>query len=111
MEKFNSEVVRVIHEPGNATRYEAIGVKLPFPGEDGQWLVSFPQFGTAYFFRAGAYVAYGYLKEKMGKNRLGSDIPEVDLHEMCKVVARIVGGTHNAATDATGRIPALRIAR
>ena len=107
----NSEVVRVIHEPGNATRYEAIGVKLPFSDADGQWLISFPQFGTTYYFQPGAHVSFGYLREKMGKNRLGHDIPEVDLHEMCKIVARIVGGTHAAATDATGRIPVLRIAR
>lgn len=101
-------VVHVEHEPGNGTRYEAVGVFIP---EQAKWLIAFPLFGTAYYFNSGSYVAASYVEEKLGKTSRGHEVTLVDLHEMVKLIAKIVGGQHDAETDDTGRFRHLKIAQ
>jgi len=107
------DFVRVVHQPGNGTRYEAIGVRMPdqFPDVGGAWLVSFPLLGLAHYFRPKGFLAVGYVAEKFKYDRNGLAVGEVDLNEMTKVITTITGGTHNAATNAQGYIPHLRVAQ
>jgi hypothetical protein len=107
--RIGEDFVRLIHQPGNGTRYEAIGVRLPFREYDGQWLVSFPLLGISHVFQYGGFLAFSYMREKMGFDRRGLGIPEVDLHEMIKLVAIITNKAHNAATDENGRMPSVRL--
>lgn len=107
---------RVVHQPGNGTRYEAIGVKMPkgIPDLDSCWLIYFPLIGAAHCFRSGAYTTVGYVREKFEFNTKGVRMNEVDLHEMTKCISIITGGKHNAATDSKGCFPSdyiLRIAQ
>jgi len=111
--KYGDTVVRIIHQPGNGTRYEAVGVKMPddFPGNEGAWLVSFPLNGTSNFFKADGFLAVSYVAEKLSHQRSGGKVADVDLHEMTKCICMITGRTHNADTDEQGEMPVLRIAR
>jgi len=112
VEKFGN-TVRVIHQPGNGTRYEAVGVKMPkdFPEQGGAWLVAFPLLGVSHFFRAGNFLAVSYVAEKLAYCRNGTKNCEVDLHEMTKVITTITGGKNNADTTDEGYLPTLRIAQ
>lgn len=103
----------VVHEPGNGTRYEAVGVKLPagVPEYGGMWLVSFPLIGASYLFSPGNYLSVGYVAEKLQYQRNGLKVGDVDLHEMTKCITIITGGRNNAATDDGGRFPLAQIAR
>lgn len=85
-------VVRVIHEPGNGTRYEAIGVQLPYDEEC--WLVSFPELGPSYYFRRGSHVMPYYVAEKMGVDRRGLRISDADINEMAVVISKITAISH-----------------
>ena len=105
------DTVRIKHEPGNGTHYEVIGTRLPFTDADDNWLVAFPLEGGCYYFRQGSCVTVSYVAEKIGKNRRGNEISIVDLHEMTKLIAQVVGGTHDAETDTRGNLNHLRIAR
>jgi hypothetical protein len=106
------DFVKVVHQPGNGTRYEAVGVKMPdqFQSIGGSWLVSFPLLGTAHYFREKGFLAVAYVAEKFKYDRCGLAVGEVDLHEMTKVITTITGGTNNADTNAKGYFPHLRIA-
>ena len=97
--RVGDDFIRLVHQPGNGTRYEVIGVRLPFPEYEGQWLVSFPLKGISHVFQQGGFLAFSYMQEKLGKDRNGYKTAEVDLHEMIKLVARITGKEHDAATD------------
>jgi hypothetical protein len=81
-------------------------LRLDFDGHEGQWLISFPLLGTSYYFQEGGFVAFSYVAEKLGRGRRGEEVCEVDLHEMCKLIACITGGTHGAATDDEGNLKA-----
>lgn len=107
--KVGNDFIRLIHQPGNGTRYEAIGVRLPFPEYAGQWLITFPLLGMSHIFNQGSFVSFGYMMEKLGKDRNGLGVTEVDLHEMSKLVAKITSGSHDAATDDNGRILFLKV--
>lgn len=106
-------VTRVVHEPGNGTRYEAVGVRMPadLPEHGGAWLVTFPLIGASHFFHSGNFLSVAYVAEKLAYQRNGVKVGEVDLHEMTKCITIITGGKHNAATDNSGRLPTLRIAQ
>lgn len=112
IQKFGA-VTRVVHQPGNGTRYEAVGVRMPVdvPEHGGLWLVAFPLIGVSHFFQSGSFLSVAYVAEKLAYQRNGVKIAEVDLHEMTKCITIITGGKHNAATDNTGRLPTLRIAQ
>jgi hypothetical protein len=109
--KYGDTVVRVEHEPGNGTRYEAVGVRLPadFPDNEGGWLISFPLDRTAHFFKPAGFLAVSYVAEKLSHQANGHRVAEVDLHEMTKCIGVITGRTHNAATDAHGEMPVVRL--
>ncbi len=96
--KTNGSCVSHVAIPGNGTRYEAIGVRLPsdWDAYGGQWLVSFPHYGVSHVFQKGSFVSVGYVDEKMGFDRHGNKISDVDLIEMTKLVSKIIGGKHNA---------------
>lgn len=116
VQKFGDAMIRVIHEPGNRTRYEAVGVKMPkeFPEVGGYWLIHFPSSGGSYYFREGGHTAVEYVTLKLSHNVRGMQLADADLHEMTKCITIITGGTHNAATDDRGRFPEeslLRIAQ
>jgi hypothetical protein len=106
------DFIRILHEPGNGTRYEVVGVRLPntFPEYGGSWLISFPLIGVAHFFCTGSFVSVNYVAEKMAYQRNGVKITDVDLHEMVKCITIITGGKHNAATDDKGYLRILRVA-
>lgn len=106
--RVGNDFVRLVHCPGNGTRYEVIGVRLPFPEYEGQWLVSFPLLGISHIFQQGGFLSFGYMREKLGKDRNGLGSSEVDLHEMIKLVALITGKEHDAATDENGELRYLR---
>ena len=112
IEKFGDSTVRIVHQPGNGTRYEAVGVKMPagFPEQELAWLVAFPLIGVSHFFRPGNFLSVAYVAVKMSHQRNGVKVCEVDLHEMTKCISRITGGKNNAATNDRGYIPALRMA-
>jgi hypothetical protein len=112
IQKFGT-VTYIVHQPGNATRYEVIGVKLPtaVPDYGDMWLISFPSLGTSYVFHPGGFITVGYVTEKLSHQRNGLKLGEVDLHEMTKCIALITGGKHNATTDARGTFPLLNIAQ
>jgi hypothetical protein len=111
--KYRSDVVRIVHEPGNGTRYEAVGFRMPdaFPDKKGYWLVTFPTFGICYYFMERSHIAVSYVAEKLEHATNGLSIPETDLHEMTKLIARITKGRHDAATTKEGRLTNLRIAK
>lgn len=109
--RVGNDFVRLVHCPGNGTRYEVIGVRLPFPDYEHQWLISFPLLGVSHIFQPGGYLSFSYMQEKLGKDRNGLSSSEVDLHEMIKLVARITGKEHDAATDDNGRLSHLRVAQ
>jgi hypothetical protein len=106
-------VTHVIHEPGNGTRYEAVGVKMPaeFPEHGGFWLIAFPLIGASYFFKEAGFLAVSYVSEKLAYQRNGVKVCEVDLHEMTKIISLIIGRKNDAATDSKGYLPVLRIAQ
>ena len=111
--KVGDEYIRIIHQPGNGTRYEAVGVKMPpsFPEHGGSWLIAFPLIGTSHFFKEGGFLAVSYVAEKLAYQRNGVKVCEVDLHEMTKCISTITSREHNAETDEKGYFPSLRIAR
>lgn len=96
--------VRIVHQPGNGTRYEALGFKVAFTDHENQWLISFPLIGASYYFSEGGFVAPSYVMEKFGRDRLGLKVCDTDIHEMCKLIALITGGTHGASTDDKGNL-------
>jgi hypothetical protein len=98
VETFKNDFVRVIHQPGNGTRYEAVGVKMPddFPDVGGAWLVTFPLIGVSHFFRPKGFLAVGYVAEKFKHDRNGLPVCEVDLNEMAKVGRSSRPPTHRA---------------
>jgi hypothetical protein len=98
------ESIRVVHQPGNGTRYEVLGFKLAFKDHEEQWLISFPLIGVSYYFSEGSYVSLAYVMSKLGRGRDGDAVCDTDLHEMCKLIALITGGTHGAATDENGNM-------
>lgn len=102
-----SQVTYLVHQPGNGVSYEATGVLLFAGPHAGMWLVAFPFFGPSYVFEPGAMVAVRYVTEKMGYSREGHRLSPTDIHEMTKCISTIVGGTHDALTDAQGRYPVL----
>lgn len=99
-------VIQVAHEPGNGTRYLAMGALVPNDFESGEgWIITFlsPEH-VGYFFKKGGFTHVGYVAEKW------PSVSEVDVHEMTKCISLITGGLNNATTDKTGRLPLLRIA-
>jgi len=96
--------VRVVHQPGNGTRYEVLGFKLAFKDHEEQWLISFPLIGVSYYFSDGGFLSFSYVMEKLGRDRQGTKVCDTDLHEMCKLIALITGGSHGAATDEKGNM-------
>jgi hypothetical protein len=106
-------VTRVVHQPGNGTRYEAIGVKMPssLPEHGDAWLVAFPLIGASHFFRSGNFLSVSYVAEKLAYQRNGVKVCDVDLHEMTKCITIITGGKNDAATSDKGYLPTLRIAQ
>lgn len=111
--KYGDTIVSVVHEPGNGTRYEAVGVKMPsdLPGHEENWLITFPLNGTSHFFKPYGFLATSYVAEKLSHQRSAGKIAEVDIHEMTKCICKITGRTHNAATDERGEMPVLRLAQ
>lgn len=96
------------HSPGNGTRYEAVAVRLPQEFDPDLkipvWVISFPLWGLTYYFNEGSYVSFDYLKEKFKYDRMGIELCDTDIHEMSKMVAYLINGSHNAATDAHGNL-------
>jgi hypothetical protein len=94
----------VVHEPGNGTRYVALGMLVPVgvPLYGDSWLITFPLIGASYFFYPKSFTSVVYVAEKFTYQR----IREEDLHEMTKCIARITGGSHDAITNDEGRFPA-----
>lgn len=111
--KVGDNFIRIVHQPGNGTRYEVVGARMPdnFPEHAGSWLVAFPLLGISHFFKEKNFLAVSYVAEKLKYQRNGVPVCEVDLHEMTKCITIITGGENNAATDAKGYLPTLRIAR
>jgi hypothetical protein len=111
--KVGDDFIRIVHQPGNGTRYEVIGARLPstFPEYAGCWLISFPSIGASHIFREKSFLAMSYVAEKLAYQRNGVKVCEVDLHEMAKCISTITGGQNDAATDKKGYLPSLRIAR
>ena len=111
--KVGENFIRIIHQPGNGTRYEVVGVKMPdgFPEHGGSWLITFPLLGASHFFKEGGFLAVSYVAEKLAYCRNGTKNCEVDLHEMTKCISTITNREHNADTDARGYFPTLRIAQ
>lgn len=87
--------VYVQWQPGNGTRYVGFGMKIPSQVDHygDKWLVSFPEFGGAWYFEEGTTVYYDYVQEKYSKRYSGSAMGTVDASEMAKVIAYIVPGT------------------
>lgn len=97
--------VVVDHQPGNMTRYLGVGVKLSSGPYEGDWIVSFPEWGSAYAVSEGRYLAHSYVAEKWGHRRTGGRLGDVDIGEMAKVIAMIVPGTRvQAVTDDHGEL-------
>lgn len=113
IQKFGDTMIRVIHEPGNRTRYEAVGIKMPkeFPEVGGYWLIHFPSSGGAYYFQEGVFISVEYVALKLQFNVRGMKLAETDLHEMTKCITIITGGKNNAATDDRGQFPEERLLR
>jgi len=111
--KVGEDFIRIIHQPGNGTRYEVLGARFPatFPEYGGSWLISFPLIGASYIFREHSFLTVAYVAEKLAYQRNGVKVCEVDLHEMTKCISTITGGQNDAATDKKGNFPSLRIAR
>lgn len=98
----------VEHQPGNGTRYFAVGVKLNHNAPDElqrQWLVSFPEWGVVYPFHENGYIHENYVAEKMSRTRSGTTLGKVDIGEMTKVIAYITQSKYFASTDQTGHLP------
>jgi len=79
-----------------------------FPQHAEQWLISFPLLGSSHIFQQGGFISYGYMEEKLGRDRFGFKVCPTDLHEMSKLVALIAGKEHDAATDDKGELKHLR---
>ena len=77
--------VYVDHQPGNMTRYVAMGAQIPGTR---QWVVAFPEWRAAYYFSEGSCIGLGYLSEKIGCDR-----SMVDISEMAKAITMIVPNT------------------
>lgn len=97
------DVTRVIHQPGNGTRYDLTACKQQYePGFDAhEWVCAFPNFGCTYYIAEGSAPSIGYMAEKFkGRHRLSS----VDYSEMIKAIAAAVPdiSTVFCFTDETG---------
>lgn len=81
--------VRIIHQPGNGTRYEAVATKIPGRPD---WVVAFPEsFGVSYTFSEGHAIDWGYVQSKFAhKAPTGYPLGKVDASEMAKVIAMAV---------------------
>lgn len=89
-----AQVVDVIHEPGNATRYRVVAAKL----EKGYWVASAPDFRGSMLVLERLFLHYDYVMEKM---RLRS---AVDASEIAKAIARAVPRvTAEGCTDEKGK--------
>lgn len=98
----------VDHQPGNGTRYVAMSFQIPrgvSEDYEGQYLVAFPEIGTAYTINRGSHLTVDYVVEKFGNGRYRSFSAESpDAHEITKCIAMLVPDvTHNARTNDTGR--------
>jgi len=88
------EAVHLVSEPGNGTRYEAIGVRVRGPLYTGGplgaitdgWLVTLSHNCRSYLFGHGDYVADWYIAEKMG-------VRAADAPHAARLIARVIGGT------------------
>ena len=100
---YRDGVRKVVHEPGNMTRY--VGYACKNPDKPVEWVVSFPEqgFGGCYHFVEGLCVSTGYVIEKIPR-RHQAVLGEIDASEIAKVIAMLVPGTTAmVSTDATGR--------
>lgn len=101
-------VVVVDHQPGNGTRY--VGTAMKVPAEVGMydadsWVVSFPEYGSAYVVHEGAYLTCDYVSEKWGMTRTGRRLGVTDVSEMAKVIALMVPGVSvRTVTDDHGHL-------
>ena len=95
-ETMSLDVVEAVHlasEPGNGTRYEAIGVRVhgrlytggPLGAITDGWLVTLSNIFRSYLFGHGNYVADWYVTEKMG-------VREADAPHVARLIARVIGG-------------------
>jgi len=92
---YPATVHRIECSPGNGMRYKAIAMRVTFPPHEGQWFVAFPAYGVCYYFDEGGYVAHSYVSEKMGHDRTGRRIPDSDITEFIKIIALVIGGSHD----------------
>ncbi len=95
-------VRKVIHEPGNMTRY--VGYACRNPTKSSEWIVSVPEmgFGGCYIFEEGCCPSVGYIIEKIPR-RYKADLGETDASEIAKVIAMLVPrATAYVTTDDTG---------
>jgi hypothetical protein len=103
----SGDVVTVEHQPGNGTRYLGTAHRIdngPL-GYERQWVVSFPEWGSAYIAREGGYLTLDYVLEKWGMRRTGRRVGAVDASEMAKMIAIMVPGVSvRTVTDDSGRI-------
>lgn len=81
--KYQRAVTFIIHEPGNAARYEGIAVKRLEHAFS--WLVAFPAWKLTFNFTEGSFIAPGYIQEKASMY-----IGDADAIELAKCVAKIV---------------------
>lgn len=99
--------VLVDHQPGNGTRYLGAAHRI----EDGplgyasEWVVSFPEWGSSYITREGAYLTWDYVLEKWGTRRGGGRCGPVDASEMAKAISMMVPGVRvRAVTNDQGSL-------
>ena len=89
------KIVRVVHEPGNGTRYEVVACEY----KPGTWAVSVPMFSGCLIVPEGTGVHFSYVLEKLEK--CWSD---VDASEVAKAVAAAVPGcVADGCTDESGK--------
>ena len=77
-------VVEVVHEPGNATRYRVVALKL----REGVWLVSTPFTRGCHEVPEGSELHYDYVREKFSGS--GREMGLVDASEYAKCIASAV---------------------
>ena len=95
--------VWIDHQPGNCTKY--IGVACKLPGDTGEWVVSFPEWGCSYYFNEGSAFHLGYVMEKLGMRRSGFMLNPVDIGEMMKMMTMMIPNTTcEVITDPTGHL-------
>jgi hypothetical protein len=101
------DVIRVIHQPGNGTRYDLTACRQVY--EKGfnahEWVCAFPTFGCTYLIREDSDPSIEYMTEKFrGRVKL----QPVDYSEMIKAIAAAVPGVGTAfcITDSTGHVTA-----